>query len=119
MNKLLTILTLILSFTISNAQTPSLKDLFKKTDEYIQYINSEEYEKYELWGENFSETTKDSLYQVTPYRRLIDVRINKETTEKEYIALKKDLEQYYKHNKEVREIYINNGGTLTIDCKKK
>lgn len=67
---------------------------------------------------NTQKKTSDGVYSVTPFYRLIIVKIEKESTYSKYEDLKSDLSQYYKGNWKVNDVYINQAGTLVIDCRR-
>ena len=52
-----------------------------------------------------------------PIGRLINVRIEKDATDKEYEDLAKDLMKHYEGNDRVHDIYICRAGTIMIDCR--
>jgi hypothetical protein len=106
-----------LSILILTACSPSKNELYKITDSFVKSLDTE-YESYGILGnEDDSKTTSDGLYKVSPIGRMINVRIEKVVNEKEYNALKDDLKSHYKNDKRVQDVYINNGGTIIIDCR--
>lgn len=68
-------------------------------------------------GGTKSRETYDGNYTVTLLGRLIVVKKNHVTgpTYNEVLAA---LKAKYKSNSKVSDIYLNNGGTITIDCRK-
>ena len=95
----------------------SKKELYEKTDFFVESLHST-YDSYGIL--NFQENTKttsDGLYKITPFGRLIDVRIEKYTNSDDYEKLKQDLEEHYKNNVWVNKVYICEGGTIIIDCR--
>lgn len=92
-------------------------ELYKLTDSFVQSLQTD-YQSYGLAGGiNELKVTSDSLYQVTPIGRLINVKILKEDNVKDYNDLIEDLKNHYKKDKRVNEVYLNNLGTIIIDCR--
>ena len=88
--------------------------LYKITDEYVNSL----YTTHNRYALNSAPTyTHDKLYKVQPIGRLINVRIEKDATDKEYEDLAKDLMKYYEGNDRVHDIYICRAGTIMIDCR--
>jgi hypothetical protein len=95
----------------------SKKDLYEITDKFVLSLETT-YESYGmLGGSKFSETTSDGLYTVTPIGRLINVKIQKVVSDKEYESLRKSLEKHYKNDSRVNKVYVNQGGTIMVDCR--
>lgn len=89
--------------------------LFAKTDYFIDMLD-EVYERYDAFGSKSTETS-DGKFTVTPIGRLIIVKKNSFATDITYTDVKEALEKHYRSNRKVNEIYINTGGTITIDCR--
>jgi hypothetical protein len=114
MKKLLLVLTLILSLT---SCISSKSELYEKTDFFVESLSTT-YESYGILNAtDYSKTTSDGLYTITPIGRLINVKINKAVNDEEYVNLKKSLLRHYKGNLKVNDVYINNAGTIMIDCR--
>lgn len=106
---------LVIAFLVSCS--PSKKELYGITDSLVESLQSE-YESYGiLGGQDNIRTTSDGQYQVMPVGRLINVKILKDVSDDVYKDLKDDLKSHYKDDKRVNEVYINNGGTIIIDCR--
>lgn len=91
------------------------KDLYTLTDKYVESL----YTKYESYGLSGSaELTPDGKYQVYPIGRLVDVKIMSVVEHSVYENLKNDLAKHYKNDTRVKNVYINQGGTIIIDCRK-
>jgi hypothetical protein len=92
-------------------------ELFKNTDAFVQSLHS----TYESYGvlevEQYSKTTSDGMYSVTPIGRLINVKIQKASTDQDYYELKEDIKDYYENDNRVNDVYICQGGTVMIDCR--
>lgn len=111
------ILTFILLATLFVACGDDKKELYKETDAFVQLLETT-YQSYgTLGGMKHSKTTSDGLYTITPIGRLINVKIQKVVDDDVYEKLRKDLEKHYKNDKRVNSVYINNGGTVMIDCR--
>lgn len=107
---------LVILFIIIGCTQSSNKELFEKTDAFVQKLQTE-YESYGLIGLNESVTTSDGHYTITPIGRLINVKIKESASEKDYEDLKSTLESHYKDNKNVNKVYIAQAGTVMIDCR--
>ena len=95
----------------------SKKELYKETDAFVQSLDTT-YESYGLFGgTDHSITTSDGLYTISPIGRLINVKIQKVVSDDEYEKLRKDLEQHYKNDTRVNDVYICQAGTIMIDCR--
>ena len=95
----------------------SKKELYEKTDEFVQSLETT-YESYGLLsGSSFSKTTNDGLYTITPIGRLINVKIQKAVSDDEYAELREDLEDHYENDSRVNKVYICQAGTIMIDCR--
>ena len=106
---------LILAFVVSCS--PSKKELYNITDSFVESLYTT-YESYGiLGGQEHIRTTSDGQYQVMPFGRLINVKILKVVSDDVYKDLKEDLQNHYKNDKRVNDVYINNGGTIMIDCR--
>jgi len=93
------------------------KELFEKTDEFVQSLDTE-YESYGLLGGlEHATTTSDGQFKITPTGRLINVKIMKVVPDEEYEELRQDLEEHYENDKRVNKVYVNRGGTIIIDCR--
>jgi hypothetical protein len=89
--------------------------LFSKTDYFIDMLDVI-YERYDAFGLR-AEDTSDGNFRVTPMGRLIIVKKISYYSDITYTDIKEALESHYRKNSKVKEVYINNGGTVTIDCR--
>lgn len=89
--------------------------LFAKTDYFIDMLDVI-YEHYDAFGSKATETS-DGKFTVTPIGRLIVVKKKSYVTDVTYTDVAVALENHYRNNYKVNEVYINNGGTVTIDCR--
>nr|DAS58403.1 MAG TPA: lipoprotein [Caudoviricetes sp.] len=93
------------------------KELYKITDYFVDSLYNE-YNSYGMEGFKYTKKTEDRVYSVTPFYRLIVVKIEIDSTHSKYEDLKKDLSKYYGNNWKVKDVYINQGGTVVIDCRR-
>lgn len=84
--------------------------LFSKTDSYVKKLKTSS----SLMD---SSNTSDGKYTVTVFGRLIIVKKNNISGES-YSEIKTALKDHYKNEYSVNDVYLNNGGTVTIDCRK-
>lgn len=109
----------IFSLTSCSKDDDDLEDnysaLFAKTDYFIDMLDVI-YEHYDAFGSKATETS-DGKFTVTPIGRLIIVKKNSYATDVTYTDVKEALEKHYQNNYKVNDVYINNGGTVTIDYR--
>ena len=99
------------------ACNPGKKELYEITDSYVKALGTKE--SYGLKGwHKFQKLTSDSQYQVTPFGRLINVKIMQPVDAEVYTKLMEDLENHYEGDARGNDVYLNNLGTLIIDCRK-
>ena len=110
---LISISVLFLTFFVS---CRSRSNLYEHTDYFVDQLSTT-YQSYGLQGLSEKKTTKDSKYSVTPMGRLIIVKIEDYVSDDKYESLRKDLERHYKKDRRVNRVYINQGGTVVIDCR--
>jgi hypothetical protein len=92
------------------------KELYQITDNFIETLSTKSsYSVFES-GSN-KKVTSDNRYQVMPTGRLIIVKFLNSADNKNYDELKKDLLNRYSGDKRVNDVYINQGGTVVIDCR--
>lgn len=74
------------------------------------------YEHYDALGKKATDSS-DGKYTVTPIGRLIVVKRKYSTTptNKEIAAA---LSAHYASERKVKKVFENDGGTVTIDCRK-
>ncbi len=112
------LLFIVLCFLLFIGCSQSKSELFSLTDTFVKSLETD-FDSYGmLGGQKYAKTTSDGFYTVMPVGRLINVKINKAVTNKEYADLKDDFKSHYKNDKRVNDIYLNNGGTIMIDCRK-
>ena len=98
------------------ASCSSRSNLYEYTDYFVDQLSTT-YQSYGLQGLSEKRTTHDSRYSVTPMGRLIIVKIEDYVSDDKYESLRKDLERHYKRDNRVNRVYINQGGTVVIDCR--
>ncbi len=97
--------------------SPSKKELYSITDSFVESLQTT-YDSYGIFGgDEYKKVTSDGQYQVMPIGRLINVKILKFVTDDVYKDLQEDLKSHYKNDKRVNDVYVNNGGTIMIDCR--
>lgn len=106
-----------LCLLLINSCSNNKSELLKETDFFVESLSTT-YESYGILGvSEYSKTTTDGLYSITPMGRLINVKIQKVVESEEYEELKQDLKDYYKDNTKVKDVYICKAGTIMIDCR--
>lgn len=63
------------------------------------------------------EYTSDGEYRIMPLGRLINVRIERSVSDKDYYRLLEDLQSHYKNDSRVNDVYRCKAGTIMIDCR--
>lgn len=93
------------------------KELYQFTDVFVETLSTTKssYSVFESGSDK--KITSDNRYQVMPSGRLIIVKFLDATDNKNYTELKEDLSDHYSGDKRVNEVYINQGGTVVIDCR--
>ena len=86
------------------------KALFFTTDNFVSKLG---------YSNSFtdSKTTSDGKYLVSVLGRMIIVK-KKSSVGESYSKVRDALYSHYKSNSRVNDVFINNGGTITIDCRK-
>jgi hypothetical protein len=93
-------------------------ELYIITDGFVKSLSTtiESYGVFKSGTEK--KITTDNRYQVMPTGRLIIVKFIDYVDNKEYKKLKDDLADHYSGDKRVNDVYINQGGTVVIDCRR-
>jgi len=110
------LLMILVCATILLGCSSSKKELYQLTDYFVESLETS-YESYGLIGLKHTKTTESGLYKVTPMGRLINVKILEVVENDVYDDLKDDLKSHYRNDKRVNNVYINQGGTIMIDCR--
>ncbi len=63
------------------------------------------------------DTSYEGVYEVTRLGKLIIVKIDKPVSDNRYKFLRWQIATYYTFNKRVHDVYINQGGTVAVDCR--
>lgn len=115
MKKLVVLFCVLVAFCCCN--NIRYGELYKITDEFVEKLQTS-YQSYGLFG-GVSDTkaTKDGEYKVFPIGRLINVRIERYADDAEYEKLREALESHYSNDSRVNKVYINQAGTIMIDCR--
>ena len=99
------------------AVPPRKIELLEKTDFFVNSLQTT-YESYGmLGGDQHAQTTKDGTYRIMPLGRLINVKIMHVANEGEYEELREDIEEHYRGDLRVNDVYIAQAGTVMIDCR--
>ena len=118
---MLTVLGLILSFSSCSSDNndennnTEFASLFRTTDYFVEQLYTV-YEHYDAFGKH-STKTSDNTFTVTPIGRMIIVKIDL-FSDLTYTKVKDALKSHYQGNYKVKDVFLNNGGTITIDCRK-
>lgn len=110
------ILICFISLTFLLGCSSSKTELYKATDSFVKSLQTN-FESYGLEGKNYSITTSDGQYTITPIGRLINVKVLKSISEEEYEKLRIEIEKHYKNDTHVNKVFICEGGTIMIDCR--
>ena len=93
------------------------REVYSLTDEVVEQLQSE-YESFGLLGgKDYVRYTKDNEYKVTPIGRMINVRIERYAEMEEYEDLRDALKSHYSNDSRVHDVFINELGTVMIDCR--
>lgn len=90
----------------STASDSRVTALFVKTDYYVKSTT----------GAGSSKTS-DDLYLVTKLGKLVIVKKNTTSNTITYTEIATALESHYANNSNVKDVFKNNAGTVTIDCR--
>ncbi|MBR3087477.1 MAG: ABC transporter [Prevotella sp.] len=93
------------------------RELFEKTDHFVESLNSTIQSYGLLGGQEYTEYAENGEYRILPMGRLINVRIEREASSNEYESLRSMLESHYSGDPRVNQVYICGGGTVMIDCR--
>lgn len=123
-NKIITLLAFLIIVALSTSFASCSKSdddddnkysefvsLFTTTDKMINNL------PYSGSGGVKSEKTSDNNYTVGLIGRIITVKKNSYTGAS-YSEIKDALYDRYRNNSKVSDVFLNNAGTVTIDCRK-
>lgn len=110
-----------LAFTVAScgkedAESQTFSALFAETDHFIDMLDTV-YERYDAFGKKATDT-RDGKFTVTPIGRLVIVKKKASASEITYTQIQTALEDRYRNKPKVNDVFLNNGGTVTIDCRK-
>lgn len=114
--KMKNLLIILFSLTFLFGCSSNKTELYEITDYFVESLVTT-YDSYGMTGMKHSKTTESGLYKVTPFGRLINVKIQEAVSNDVYEDLKEDLESHYRNDERVNDVYINQGGTIMIDCR--
>ncbi len=104
-------------FLVVVVSCTSRNSVYKVSDSFVDSLQSN-YESYGFMGVKEHLTiTEDSLYQIAPIGRLINVKILTPASQEEYNQLRDDLARHYEGDPRVNDVYICQAGTVMIDCR--
>lgn len=103
------------SCSSDDEEQDSFSSLFSQTDYFIGMLDTV-YEHYDAFGLHAKDSS-DGKYTITPIGRLIVVKKKTQAGDVSYSEIKEALTSHYKNNSKVEKVFLNNGGTVTIDCR--
>lgn len=109
-------LVILMSVSLFISCSQSKRELYEITDSFVESFDTE-FESYGMQGEKYSKKTTEGKYRVMPFGRLINVKIMEVVEDGTYEDLLDDLINHYENDDRVNKVYINNGGTIMIDCR--
>ncbi len=110
-----------LMFTITSCskdddeESKTFSVLLRQTDHFIDMLDTV-YDMYDAFGLKSTDTS-DGKFTVTPVGRLIVVKKTTLASDITYVQIKDALQNHYKNKPKVKSVFLNNGGTVTIDCR--
>ena len=108
---------LVLLSLLVGCNEMSHRELFDKTDGFVESLNTYVQSYGLLGGQEYTKYAENGYYKIMPLGRLINVRIEREASSSEYETLRKMLESHYTGDRRVNQVYICEGGTVMIDCR--
>ena len=108
--KRLVLFLIILSFT---SCIEGQFELTPAVNKYIEQLVG----MYYRFGIGGGEPTVTDNFTITPLGRLIIVKYNSAEDNDKYDKLQKFLQRWYESDSRVRKVYINQGGTVVVDCR--
>lgn len=125
MKQILTILcSLLLSATFVSCDKDDdepnydqFSSLFSTANTFVTKLDSNSSYSYPING-SAKKTTSDYKFEVKPVGRLIGITPKKSMTKSELTLVKEALEWKFGSKYVVKDIYLNSGGGITIDCRR-
>jgi len=110
-------LCLMAAVSLSSCHYITNREIYAVTDDYVENLY-----KYSGRGgimglKGDEKKTEDGKVTVCAVGKLIIVKLEYVAKDGEYEALRDHLKDRYKDNSRVRDVYINKGGTVVIDCR--
>lgn len=131
MKKIILFAALLCAFSISgiiftgcgNKQNTSIikkekyAEVLNQVDTFV-YELDKNYDHYDLYGKHKKDVSSDNKsFSVTPMGRVIIVKVNDVVPDSYYNDVKDNIKKKYENDNRVNDVFINNGGTITIDCR--
>lgn len=91
--------------------------LFSTVNTFVTKLDSNSSYSYPING-SAKKTTSDYKFEVKPVGRLIGITPKKSMTKSELTLVKEALEWKFGSKYVVKDIYLNSGGGITIDCRR-
>ena len=113
MKKIITlIICMVLTIVTLSSCTKEKHQLIKLTDQYVENIHIN-IGLFDVPSDN----TPNGTWKVGRVGRMVIVKCNEYIEPTEYERVKNMLQRRYKNKTSVRNVFINGGGTITIDCR--
>ncbi|WP_299114335.1 hypothetical protein [uncultured Winogradskyella sp.] len=109
-------LVLLITIFLFTSCSQNKRELYEITDSFVESLDTK-FESYGIQGEKYSKKTTDGKYRVIPIGRLINVKIMEVVEDLTYEDLREDFTNHYDNDNRVNKVYINNLGTIMIDCR--
>lgn len=91
--------------------------LFSTVDTFVKKLDSSSTYSYPING-SAKKTTSDYKFEVKPVGRLIGITPRSSMTKSELTVVKEALDWKFGSKYVVKDIFLNNGGGITIDCRR-
>lgn len=111
------LISILLMSMLVGCQEVRHRELFKKTDHFVESLYSTVQSYGLLGGQEYTQYAENGEYRILPMGRLVNVRIEREASFSEYESLRSILEKHYSGDTRVNKVYICGGGTVMIDCR--
>jgi hypothetical protein len=89
--------------------------LFYRTDYFIDMLDIV-YENYDAFGSK-TKGSSDGKFTVSPIGRMIVVKKKIAVGNISYAEIESALKSHYRNKSKVNDVYQNNAGTVTVDCR--
>ncbi len=110
------LLLILITLTFASCSRLRNRELYAITDDYVEniYYYSSRGSILDSGPEKY---TEDKSIRVQSIGKLIIVKLEYVAEDSEYETLKEELADHYSNHPRVRRVYINQGGTIVIDCR--